>query len=469
MSETSSSSSNIRSLTINIPSIQQESITSEVAEEIHSSISNTILNTVIQNQPTSSSAEEKEAEIAEETNIEEKKSCSVCYCELEVVNSVVTPCNHFYCNTCFFRWLGQKETCAMCRKVLLSNDQVEERALALDDITEDLAYATGDLLRTRANIRREKKKLRKIKKDADDYMRRQISLREMLEKTRSLCVYNMKLNDDLNRELAMKQSTLKLMANYRKEWEELYSLDQPDDRSEIREHYRYARRHSLFQEYSSQSLAELAMSRSQRSEQSLTENNSSENVIIDLTEDTDSDTSDAATAPDASAEQDASSVNIPNEEVQSENSNERQNTHIIFSSSSDESNTTDTNSSPPTPSSISDTITSEYQAAPVEIAPTEEEKTPDPSPVTEEEPEMFIFSAGAAPNENNYRAPPAPRRRRVRPRIRSRQRISFHSEENSPNETQSQNTIVNPFNMTDIFEALPRNTFANQIQNNTGQ
>jgi len=57
--------------------------------------------------------------MSEEETIE---SCNVCYIKLEVNNSVVTPCNHFYCSKCFFRWLLINNTCPMCRSKLTNRD-----------------------------------------------------------------------------------------------------------------------------------------------------------------------------------------------------------------------------------------------------------------------------------------------------------------------------------------------------------
>ena len=45
-----------------------------------------------------------------------EKQCAICYSELDLKNTVITPCNHAYCSGCFFTWLSRKETCALCRK-----------------------------------------------------------------------------------------------------------------------------------------------------------------------------------------------------------------------------------------------------------------------------------------------------------------------------------------------------------------
>jgi len=53
-----------------------------------------------------------------------EEKCSVCYDKLKIENSVITPCNHFFCSNCFFRWLRTKNTCPMCRLDLINRDNV---------------------------------------------------------------------------------------------------------------------------------------------------------------------------------------------------------------------------------------------------------------------------------------------------------------------------------------------------------
>ena len=48
------------------------------------------------------------------------EQCCVCYSNVEPFNTVKTPCSHYYCNACFFRWIATKPNCAMCRASLVS-------------------------------------------------------------------------------------------------------------------------------------------------------------------------------------------------------------------------------------------------------------------------------------------------------------------------------------------------------------
>ena len=67
-----------------------------------------------------------------------EKQCAICYSDLDLKNTVITPCNHGYCTGCFFKWLNRKETCALCRKPLLSNALVDERLEELQDVQGEL-------------------------------------------------------------------------------------------------------------------------------------------------------------------------------------------------------------------------------------------------------------------------------------------------------------------------------------------
>lgn len=152
----------------------------------------------------------------------ESKDCSICYKSLDNTNMIITPCTHAFCNECFFKWLGRKESCAMCRKTLLTNEQVEEREQLLDEINEDVARELSYLNQTRATLKKKKKKMQKIEKKANDLMDRQIRLRQMLDHTRALCIDSMKEHEEIEKEISTKKTSLKLMSSYRKDWEELY-------------------------------------------------------------------------------------------------------------------------------------------------------------------------------------------------------------------------------------------------------
>ena len=93
---------------------------------------------------TQTNVEEKSKELNKELNKDlnkeqsKEQACGICYTALNNKNTVITTCDHAFCTTCFFKWLNRKETCALCRKVLLSDTVVEERLNDLQDVQEDL-------------------------------------------------------------------------------------------------------------------------------------------------------------------------------------------------------------------------------------------------------------------------------------------------------------------------------------------
>ena len=186
---------------------------SVAATSTHTTIPNTEANTEANTQANTEAKTESKTD---------PKDCSICYKPLDNTNMIITPCIHAFCNECFFKWLGRKESCAMCRKTLLTNEQVEEREQLLDEINEDVARELSYLNQTRATLKKKKKKMQKIEKKANDLMDRQIRLRQMLDHTRALCIDSMKEHEEIEKEISTKKTSLKLMSSYRKDWEALY-------------------------------------------------------------------------------------------------------------------------------------------------------------------------------------------------------------------------------------------------------
>ena len=67
--------------------------------------------------------------------------CNICYKSL-TNNMVRTPCKHYYCSNCFFRWMRESQTCPNCRKLLVEDSHIEtliaERKQELISLNEDL-------------------------------------------------------------------------------------------------------------------------------------------------------------------------------------------------------------------------------------------------------------------------------------------------------------------------------------------
>ncbi len=103
---------------------------------------------------TQTSVEKQVKEKAEKKT--EEQTCGICYTDLNDKNTVITPCNHAYCTSCFFKWLGRKETCALCRKVLLSDTMVEERLTDLQDVQSELMENYRCLRVFKKNVKKKK-------------------------------------------------------------------------------------------------------------------------------------------------------------------------------------------------------------------------------------------------------------------------------------------------------------------------
>ena len=56
--------------------------------------------------------------------MEEDKKCSICYECLIIENSLITPCNHFFCSKFFFRWIRTNNSCPMCRQDLINQERI---------------------------------------------------------------------------------------------------------------------------------------------------------------------------------------------------------------------------------------------------------------------------------------------------------------------------------------------------------
>jgi len=153
----------------------------------------------------------------------EEKTCGICYAGLNDENTVITPCNHAYCTDCFFKWLGRKETCALCRKVLLSDTVVEERLNDLHDVQEELMNSFKYLKVLKKNIKKKRCKRNNLTDDINSLINRQIRMRCLLEQTRSACRTTLAHSRTLKQALELQKEALESMKNYRNEWEELHA------------------------------------------------------------------------------------------------------------------------------------------------------------------------------------------------------------------------------------------------------
>jgi len=166
-----------------------------------------------------------------------EKQCAVCYTDLDLKNTVVTPCNHAYCNGCFFKWLSRKETCALCRAPLLSNALVEERLEELQDVQSELMESYHAHRVIKRDLKRKRKKMRHLSDDVNSLMARQARMRLLLDKTKLACEETVKRNNVVQEALKHQRKALKMLKNYKKEWEELHTplVEEKEETSAIEE------------------------------------------------------------------------------------------------------------------------------------------------------------------------------------------------------------------------------------------
>tara|TARA_Y100001970_G_C14249921_1_gene871058 strand:+ start:1569 stop:2042 length:474 start_codon:yes stop_codon:yes gene_type:complete len=91
----------------------------------------------------------------------EEKKCSICYEKLILENSMVTPCKHFFCSKCFFRWIKTKNTCPMCRQDLINQERIFLPSYSAELIEliakgEDISVANMGIINENRNLLREK-------------------------------------------------------------------------------------------------------------------------------------------------------------------------------------------------------------------------------------------------------------------------------------------------------------------------
>ena len=166
-----------------------------------------------------------------------EKQCAVCYTDLDLKNTVVTPCNHAYCNGCFFKWLSRKETCALCRAPLLSNALVEERLEELQDVQGELMESYHAHRVIKRDLKRKRKQMRHLSDDVNSLMARQARMRLLLDKTKLACEETVKRNNVVQEALKHQRKALKMLKNYKKEWEELHTplVEEKEETSAIEE------------------------------------------------------------------------------------------------------------------------------------------------------------------------------------------------------------------------------------------
>jgi len=82
------------------------------------------------------------------------------------------------------------------------------------------------------DLKRKRRQMRNLNDDVQSLMGRQIRLRTLLDKTKMACEETVKRNDAINQAIKDQQETLKMLSEYRKEWEYLHTPLVEEKRSE---------------------------------------------------------------------------------------------------------------------------------------------------------------------------------------------------------------------------------------------
>ena len=152
-----------------------------------------------------------------------EKQCAICYTDLDLKNTVITPCNHAYCNGCFFKWLSRKETCALCRAPLLSNALVEERLGELQDVQGELMESYHAHRVIKRDLKRKRKQMIHLSDDVNSLMARQARMRLLLDRTKLACEETVKRDKEVKKAIKNQREALNMLKDYKKEWEELHT------------------------------------------------------------------------------------------------------------------------------------------------------------------------------------------------------------------------------------------------------
>ena len=138
-----------------------------------------------------------------------EENCSVCYDELKLENSVKTPCNHFFCSKCFFRWLRTKNTCPMCRLDFINRDNVRieintysRELLGIMIKGEEVAQKNMGIINENRTLLKENLKIRDRIDECEELERKLIII---LEKQHSKIKKQQSRLKDLNHKIRMKK------------------------------------------------------------------------------------------------------------------------------------------------------------------------------------------------------------------------------------------------------------------------
>lgn len=99
--------------------------------------------------------------------------CSICQNNIDYKKSVLTSCNHYFCSTCFFKWMEKKTDCPVCRKVFRQRTnydiEVEREILEqLEGEVRDYTTLVEELREQAFNVEYKRNSMLKICYDMDE-------------------------------------------------------------------------------------------------------------------------------------------------------------------------------------------------------------------------------------------------------------------------------------------------------------
>jgi hypothetical protein len=71
--------------------------------------------------------------------------CPICNDDLNLENCVNTECGHSFCNTCFWKWTKEHNTCSLCRSSILVNSEELKEQMYIRKMLEQRSELSGQI------------------------------------------------------------------------------------------------------------------------------------------------------------------------------------------------------------------------------------------------------------------------------------------------------------------------------------
>ena len=142
-----------------------------------------------------------------ETKTETPDICSICRNDIDYKKSVLTSCNHYFCSTCFFKWMERKADCPVCRKVFKeqTNYDIEVEREVLEQLESEVRDYTSlvEQLREQAfNAEYKRNSMIKLCYDLDETLnKKKEEFNNVSKNTRELMNTKIKLANDIDKNI----------------------------------------------------------------------------------------------------------------------------------------------------------------------------------------------------------------------------------------------------------------------------